>query len=156
MPIYHYDPSGHPSNPVNWVGSPAYNAYGYKIMVYHRWNSTSFAVAPAELVRVYETFGCNVMSNGDITIDGYNSSGNYLQSGSYLFQIWLKDCDGNLIPVTKQWRKKLVCNGYTWYWLNAACGYCIIPQKICTSPAYVDEIINGSGFNNDIFTFFVF
>ncbi|MCZ8286451.1 MAG: hypothetical protein O9353_13445, partial [Bacteroidia bacterium] len=83
MPIYHYDPTGHPNNPVNWFGSPAYNAYGYRIEVYYRWNATSFDIAPANLARVYETNGCNTMSNGDIQIDGYNSSGNYLQQGSY-------------------------------------------------------------------------
>lgn len=52
--------------------------------------------------------------------------------------------------------KNIIENKLELYWLNAACGYCVIPQKICTSPAYVDEIINGSGFNNEIFTFFVF
>ncbi len=52
------------------------------------------------------------------------------------------------------YHKKLICNGYTTYWLNAACGYCIIPTKICTDYQYVDEIINGSGFNNEVFDFF--
>ena len=132
MPIYHYAPASYPNNPIFWNGSPAYNAYGYRLTVYYRWNATSFSIQPSQIARVYESTGCSFLNNGDIKIDGYNSSGNYMQSGFYLFTLEVKDCFGNYFPVKQMYRKKLVCKGYTTYWLNAACGYCIIPTKICT------------------------
>lgn len=153
MPIYHYDLAGHPNDPIFWFGNPAYNAYGYRLEIYYRWNS-DYTISPQQLVRVYESDGCNTLNNGEIQIDGYNSNGNYIQAGTYLFRLWLKDCRGEAFLVNKMWRRKLICNGYTTYWLHPACGYCVVPQKICTSPAYVEEVVDGSGFNNEIFTFF--
>lgn len=148
MPIYHYDVSGHPGNPIFWVGSPAYSSYNYRLEIYSRWNSTSFATSPANLIRVIQTSGCNKFSNGDIKIDGYDSHGTYVQNGQYLFKLYLIDCDGALRQVTQYYRRTLVCDEYQWQWLGH--GY-VVPTKVCIRSHWENQVLSSPG---GIFNFF--
>lgn len=153
MPIYQYDPTGHPTHPINWVGSPAYGSFGYRLEIYYRWNSSFSTSLLGPLARVIDTDAniCNVFSNGDIKIDGYNSSGNYMTSmEQYLFKLYFKSCDdpSKNIQVTKYYHRKEICDEYQWQWFGH--GY-LLPTKVCIVHHYVDEVLTAPG---GIFNFF--
>lgn len=65
-------------------GDPlAYNATAYKLLIFNRWG---------ELIRTVEDCNPSGFNNGDIFWDGKVDNGNYVPTGVYVSQLYLKNC----------------------------------------------------------------
>lgn len=113
---------------------PAYNATGYRLYVYDRFDS----IGSEHLVASAETGDCQgSLYNGQIRWDG-RINGNVVQQGAYPWRLELKNCDQDWTSsgLKKRIRTGVKCTKSEPKW------YCLWLCEECVSWAYVEEEVD--------------